>query len=310
MSFALLNAKFRFCFVWWFSLPIYLTKKRFRKRSVCVIDDRDSKWIWAREQNGTHTIRWTPNQILTEQTIGAIRFSCWIRFFSFLLFSTYMHTHTGRRVRDTRHGRQRCVVASTVYSSQRQTWSTSAPPSESFIRQNRLSHTFTRTLVCARQCYNRSVIFSIARIFVLDECCTLVSYTQSSMVPCLIPIVCLAVAPCDLCCVLVYRVRERDFACVLCRTHTHIRGMKMLLPALPMSASASRWIAGRKVYSNVANDVDWLANTLRRRRFFLFFPLYSCAIQTHLITVAVVVIRLSGSDDVRCVLMQEQSLAR
>lgn len=70
-----------------------------------------------RTERLTHTIRWTPNQILTEQTIGAIRFSCWIRFFSFLLFSIHTCTHTGRRVRDTRHGRQRCVVASTVYTA-------------------------------------------------------------------------------------------------------------------------------------------------------------------------------------------------
>lgn len=43
--------------------------------------------------------------------------------------------------------------------------------------------------------------------------------------------------------------------------HEHVRNMKTLLPALPMSALASRWIARQSVYSNVANDVDWLANT-------------------------------------------------
>lgn len=128
----------------------------------------------------------------------------------------------------------------------------------------------------------------------------------------------LAAASCGSHCVGVLNARTRfarvsatEVQAVRTHKHTrdeHVRNMRPLLPALPMSALASRWIARQNVYSNVANDVDWLASTSTWFFFFLASSssrsLHSqCAIRTHLITV-VVVIRLSGRDDGRCVAMQ------
>lgn len=134
--------------------------------------------------------------------------------------------------------------------------------------------THSHNEVCALQCYNHRVIFSIARIILDERCCqplwpstgTLFNVHSMNVGGCTVwQSMCWCIK-CAVCLCVGHRSAERA------RTHTqdeHVRNRKTLLPALPMSALASRWTARQNVYSNVANDVDWLANTSRYDCFIL-----------------------------------------